>query len=120
MHQVLMNLCANAEHAMRLTGRVLEVYLAAMDVTADFPSVRSLPPPGPYMRLTVHNTGLSMAHDILEHIFEPFFTTKPVGEGTGLGLPVVQDIVANRGAITVASVSGQGATFDIYLPPTTH
>jgi CheY-like chemotaxis protein len=58
-----------------------------------------------------------MAPDTLEHIFEPFFTTKPVGEGTGLGLPVVQGIVANHGgAVTVASVPGQGTTFEVYLP----
>lgn len=62
-----------------------------------------------------------MAPDTLEHIFEPFFTTKPVGEGTGLGLSVVQGIVANHGgAMTVASVPGAGTTFEVYLPRFDH
>jgi len=121
MHQVLMNLCINAEYAMRLTGGVLEVELAPVEVTPDYPSIQSPLPPGPYVRLTVRDTGHGMAADVLEHIFEPFFTTKPVGEGTGLGLSVVQGIVANHGGdITVASAPGQGTTLEVYLPRFDH
>ena len=121
MHQVLMNLCTNAEYAMRLTGGVLEVQLAAVEVTADCPSVQPPLSPEPYVRLTVQDTGHGMAPDLLEHIFEPFFTTKPIGEGTGLGLSVLKGIVANHGgAITVASVPGQGTTFEVYLPRFDH
>jgi len=100
---------------------VLEVHLAAVEVTADFPSVQPPLSPGPYVRLTVQDTGHGMAPDLLEHIFEPFFTTKPIGEGTGLGLSVLKGIVANHGgAITVASVPGQGTTFEVYLPRFDH
>jgi PAS domain S-box-containing protein len=117
MHQVLMNLCTNAAYAMCETGGVLEVRLEAVEVTADFATAHPPLSPGPYARLTVQDTGHGMESDILEHIFEPFFTTKPVGEGTGLGLPVVHGIVANHGgAVTVTSVPRQGTTFHIYLP----
>jgi PAS domain S-box-containing protein len=117
MHQVLMNLGANAAHAMRETGGVLAVRLEAVEVTEDFATAQPSLVPGPYVRLTIQDTGHGMESAILERIFEPFFTTKPVGEGTGLGLPVVHGIVANHGgAMTVSSVPGKGTTFDIYLP----
>jgi PAS domain S-box-containing protein len=121
MHQVLMNLCTNAEYAMHLSGGVLEVQLAAVEVAGDYPNGQPPLAPGPYVRLTVQDTGPGMAPELLEHIFEPFFTTKPLGEGTGLGLSVVQGIVASHGgAITVASVLGQGTTFEVYLPGFDH
>jgi signal transduction histidine kinase/CheY-like chemotaxis protein len=117
MHQVLMNLCANAAHAMRDSGGVLEVRLERVEVTAAGPAPHAALAPGPYACLTVHDTGRGMESKTLERIFEPFFTTKAVGEGTGLGLAVVHGIVANHsGAITVHSAPGQGTTFTIYLP----
>ena len=117
MQQVLMNLCTNAAHAMRQTGGVLEVRLDAVAFAAEsalpHPELR----PGPYIRLTVRDTGHGMAPEVLERIFEPFFTTKDVGEGTGLGLAVVHGIITEHGgAITVESTPGQGTTFVIYLP----
>jgi signal transduction histidine kinase len=117
MHQVLMNLCSNAAYAMGEAGGVLEVRLEPVEVTADFATAHPPLSPGAYARLTVQDTGHGMESNMLERIFEPFFTTKPVGEGTGLGLPVVHGIIADHGgAITVTSVPRQGTTFDIYLP----
>jgi PAS domain S-box-containing protein len=117
IHQVLLNLCTNAAHAMRDTMGVLEVCLDACEITADMAAV-SLPlKPGPYLRLTVRDTGHGMPPEVVEHIFEPFFTTKDAGEGTGLGLAVAHGIVASHGgAITVASTPEQGTTFEVYLP----
>jgi signal transduction histidine kinase len=117
LHQVLLNLCSNAAYAMRATGGILEVGLEAVEVTADFAVAHPPLQPGPALRLTVLDTGHGMTPEILERIFEPFFTTKGVGEGTGLGLAVVHDIVADHaGTITVTSAPGQGTTFAIYLP----
>jgi PAS domain S-box-containing protein len=116
IHQVLMNLCGNAVHAMRGKGGVLSIgledYAAGSD--ADGPVL----PVGPcYLRLTVEDTGVGMEPQVLERIFEPFFTTKPAGEGTGLGLAVVHGIVkAHAGEITVRSQPGKGTAFAIYLP----
>jgi len=74
-------------------------------------------PKGAYVRLTVRDTGHGMSKDTLERAFMPFFTTKPVGEGTGLGLSVVQGIaIGLGGAITVESEEGKGTSFDVYLP----
>jgi PAS domain S-box-containing protein len=117
MHQVLMNLCTNARHAMRETGGVLEVRLEAVQVTADDAATHSELTPGPYLRLLVRDTGHGMTPEVMERIFEPFFTTKGVGEGTGMGLAVVHGIIASHsGAITVTSAPGQGTTFEVYLP----
>ena len=117
MQQVLMNLCTNAAHAMRQTGGVLDVRLDAVafavESTLPHPELR----PGPYIRLTIRDTGHGMAPEVLERIFEPFFTTKDVGEGTGLGLAVVHGIITEHGGtITVESTPGQGTTCVIYLP----
>jgi PAS domain S-box-containing protein len=117
IHQVIMNLCVNAAHAMNKTGR-LSVQLAGVAVTADLAQrlpelVRSVH----YLRLTVRDTGKGMDAETLARIFEPFFTTKANGEGSGLGLAVVHGIVkAHDGAISVESTPGQGSTFEVYLP----
>jgi PAS domain S-box-containing protein len=117
LHQVLLNLCTNAAHAMREAGGVLEIGLEACEVTAARAPYPAGLTPGPYLRLTVRDTGHGMTPDILERIFEPFFTTKGVGEGTGLGLAVVHGIItSHRGAITVTSTPGQGTTVVVYLP----
>jgi PAS domain S-box-containing protein len=117
VHQVIMNLCTNAGHAMRETGGMLEIALADTDLEdgdiAGFPDL----PPGPYLKLSVRDTGHGMDRETMERIFDPFFTTKRKTEGTGLGLSVIHGIVRNHGgAITVASEPGQGATFTVYLP----
>jgi PAS domain S-box-containing protein len=116
VHQVLLNLGTNAVHAMRETGGVLEMGLEAVDVDAAFAPSRELKP-GRHVRLTVSDSGYGMTPEVMERIFDPFFTTKPAGEGTGMGLAVIQGIVTNHGgAITVKSAPGRGATFEVYLP----
>jgi signal transduction histidine kinase/ActR/RegA family two-component response regulator len=117
IHQVLLNLCANAAHAMRDTGGVLEVGLHALEGDTALAAHSPAPHPGPYMRLTVRDSGHGMPPEILARIFEPFFTTKGSGQGTGMGLAVVHGIVTSHGGeITVESTPGQGTTFAIYFP----
>jgi signal transduction histidine kinase/CheY-like chemotaxis protein len=117
MQQVLINLCTNAAHAMREAGGVIEVRLEPIEIAADAPATSPDLKAGSYVRLTVQDTGHGMEPEILERILEPFFTTKSMGEGTGMGLAVVQSIIANHGgAITVESTPGQGSTFVVYLP----
>jgi CheY-like chemotaxis protein len=117
MHQVVINLCANASHAMRERGGVLRVALRDVEVDADLASKHPDLRPGPHARLTVADTGCGMDAATLARIFEPYFTTKPVGEGTGLGLATVHGIVrSHRGAILVESQVGRGSAFDVYLP----
>jgi len=117
MHQILMNLGANAGYAMRDTGGHLEVRLEAIDVDAALAATHPALRPGPYVRWTVCDTGPGIPPDVLARMYEPFFTTKAVGQGTGLGLSVVHGIVENHGgAILVESLLGQGSTFTIYLP----
>src|SRR5262249_46711257 len=114
IHQVLLNLCTNAAHAMRDKGGTLTVGLDTCECVADLPVGAPRLPLGPYVRLTVQDTGHGMTPAIVERIFEPFFTTKDVGEGTGLGLAVVHGIIVNHGgAIRVDSTPGHGTTFTV-------
>ncbi|MBI5381787.1 MAG: response regulator [Opitutae bacterium] len=112
IHQVLLNLCTNAAHAMSTTGGTLSVAVDSVDLPASADS-RS----GPHVRLRVIDTGTGMEPQVLERIFEPFFTTKPAGEGTGLGLAVVHGIVqAHDATIQAESKVGQGTTFTVLFP----
>ena len=116
IHQVLMNLCANAAHAMRETGGVLKVTLGDVELDAEETAHHPIDP-GSYQRLTVGDTGHGMDPATIERIFDPYFTTKTPGEGTGLGLAVVHGIVRSHGgAITVHSKLGKGSTFQVLLP----
>jgi PAS domain S-box-containing protein len=117
IHQVIMNLCVNAAHAMHRTG-VLSVDLTETVASPELcERVPELTAGCRYARLAVRDTGKGMDTATLERIFEPFFTTKPAGEGSGLGLSVVHGIVqAHDGAITVQSTPGAGTRFDVYLP----
>ncbi len=116
VHQVLMNLCTNAAHAMEQKGGVLEVSLSRMDMEGASAASAGIGS-GPYVRLRVSDTGHGMPQEILRRIFEPYFTTKEPGKGTGLGLAVVHGIVKSYGGgVTVWSEVGRGSVFDIYLP----
>jgi PAS domain S-box-containing protein len=116
LHQVAMNLCTNAIQAME-SGGVLRVDLQQVDVQQGRKLFRGSLNPGPYVRLTVGDTGTGIPAAILERIFDPFFTTKGVGRGTGLGLSLVHGIVTDLGGgIDVQSRPGEGTTFEIWLP----
>ena len=116
LHQVTMNLCANAVQAMR-EGGTLAVTLERAEIGAERVLSHSSLRPGAYARLTIEDTGSGMDEATLGRIFEPFFTTKEVGKGTGLGLALVYGIVTDSaGAIDVASAPGSGSRFSIYLP----
>ncbi len=116
IHQVIMNLCSNANHAMKEKGGTLTVILEKTKISHDDYLSREMGE-GDFMRLSVSDTGCGMGQDVLEKIFDPYFTTKSRDEGTGLGLSVVHGIVQeHHGIIQVKSELGQGSTFEIYLP----
>lgn len=117
LHQVIMNLCTNAYHAMNEKGGVLDVSLTDIDLDAEFTSKHLNTYPGPYLRLTVSDTGQGIEEEALDRIFEPYYTTKKKSGGTGMGLAVVHGIVkSHSGIITVYSKPGKGSTFNVFLP----
>lgn len=117
LHQVIMNLVANAAQAMPNGGR-LELRVDAFDPDPTWRAAHSGFPAGKLARITVTDTGVGMTPEVVERAFEPYFTTKPLGEGTGLGLSVVHGIVRElEGYIEVKSTVGQGTIFTIVLPP---
>ena len=117
LHQVLMNLCTNAWHAMQQTGGVLEVALEKINLTAPKQSGNQTIEEGSWLQLTVRDSGCGISDTDINRIFEPFFITKGQSEGTGMGLAVVHGIVASHnGAISVQSAPEEGSLFEIYLP----
>ncbi len=117
IHQILMNLCTNAYHAMQDRGGKLRIGLGQFTADAAFAEAHPELVEGKYALLTVSDTGSGIAPEIVGRIFDPFFTTKPLGKGTGLGLATVHGIVrAHGGTITVSSEPGRGTTFSVYLP----
>jgi PAS domain S-box-containing protein len=119
IHQIIMNLCTNAYHAMLETGGTLTVCLKEVGFTEKDrppePDIR----PGRYLEIEISDTGTGIEPAVLDKIFEPYFTTKGKGKGTGLGLAVVFGIVKEHGGhISVHSKPGQGTTFRVYLPLT--
>ncbi len=117
IHQILMNLCTNAYHAMRETGGVLSVSLVPEKLMNNEVISGVSLSPGPYLKLEVSDTGHGMEQKTIDRIFEPYFTTKAKGEGTGLGLSVVHGIIKSQeGHIIVNSEPGKGTTFRIYWP----
>ena len=117
IHQIIMNLCANAAQAMEDSGGTLSLVLEEEEIT-DLDTRRYLNlSAGRYYRLNVSDTGEGIAKEIQDRIFEPFFTTKSAGKGTGMGLATVHGIIKQHGgAITVFSEPAQGTTFQVYLP----
>ena len=117
VHQILMNLCTNACHAMEMAGGTLGITLGNCELARDdlqqYPGVT----PGRFVVLTVSDTGTGIAPEIQERIFDPYFTTKEVGKGTGMGLSIVHGIVTGYGGfITCEQNTGKGTVFSVYFP----
>jgi PAS domain S-box-containing protein len=118
IHQILMNLCTNAAHAMQGRKGELKVSLTTAEIDSrDTLIAHHGALPGEFLKLTVSDTGVGIAPALLNRIYDPFFTTKKPGEGTGMGLAVVYGIVKGYGGvITVESELGKGTAFHVYLP----
>lgn len=117
IHQVVMNLCTNAYHAMEKSGGTLTVSLNDTDMTEPNYLKNKMMPPGKYLELKISDTGCGMDAETMEKAFEPYFTTKKTGQGTGLGLPIVQAIVdEHEGFLDVSSIIGEGTEFSLYFP----
>ena len=117
IHQILMNLCTNAAHAMEQNGGILEISLKDVAINKDWPQRENNLQIGRYVEIKVSDTGHGMETHILEKIFDPYFTTKKQGEGTGIGLSLVHGIVETYGGkIFVESTLDKGTVCTIYLP----
>ncbi len=117
IHQVMINLCINAAHAMEDKEGILEVAVGNTEIDKDTASKDPALHPGFYVQLSVSDTGNGISPEIIDRVFDPFFTTKDEGEGTGLGLSVVHGIVkGHHGRISVKSKPGKGTIFKILFP----
>ncbi|QTA79446.1 Two component system response regulator/histidine kinase [Desulfonema limicola] len=118
IHQIIMNISTNAYHAMEEKGGTMEISLDNININIQSPSedIHNMIP-GPYVRLSISDTGCGMTRELTERIFDPYFTTKTQGKGTGLGLSIVHGIVkSHSGYISVKSEPGAGTIFYIYIP----
>ncbi len=116
LYEIILNLCTNAYQAMKDNGGILEIRLDSIHIDDKKASDLNITQ-GKYVRITVEDTGCGIDEEILDRVFDPFFTTKQVGEGTGLGLSVVQGIIArHKGSIQIESQSGIGTKVYVYLP----
>ncbi|MDZ8188920.1 MAG: response regulator [Nostoc sp. ChiSLP02] len=116
LHQLMMNLVVNARDAMPRGGQI-RICAENMFIDKQYARMNLDARVGPYIMITVADTGVGMPPEILDRIFEPFFTTKEIGKGTGLGLSTVRGIIQSHGGfITVASQVGKGTEFKVYLP----
>ncbi len=116
-HQVVMNLCTNAFHAMHDSGGTLRVELVDVDILPQETPLEDIDIPGSYIKLEVRDTGHGIDKEILEKIFEPYFTTKQINKGTGLGLAVVDGIIKkHNGFVKIFSEVGHGSSFQVFWP----
>lgn len=116
LHQVAMNLCTNAFHALRQTGGTIEAKVEKAVLNAEDARIMGLMP-GEYVRMVIEDDGPGIPPEIVDKIFDPFFSTKDKTEGTGLGLAVVHGIVRSHGGgLQVYPREGGGTVFEIYLP----
>ena len=117
IHQIIMNLCTNAYHAMQISGGKLGITLEEVFIDASQDPAGLPLESGQYLRLAISDTGSGINPAIIDRIFEPYFTTKDKTKGTGMGLAVVHGIVKGHGGeIEVESRVGEGACFTVYLP----
>jgi PAS domain S-box-containing protein len=117
LHQIILNLCTNAHHAIGDQGGSIHIEVQPAEIGVSEKKDLIDLEIGPYVRISVKDTGKGMAPDMIKRIFDPYFTTKEKGVGTGLGLAVVHGIVKKyNGAIQVESEPGKGSVFHVYLP----
>jgi DNA-binding response OmpR family regulator len=117
IHQVMLNLCTNAAHAMEPNGGVLTIRLEPVTLDGDTATDSDCLASGRYARLVVADTGHGIETDIIDRIFDPYFTTKETGKGTGMGLSVVHGIIKSSGGVIRAfSHPGRYTEFHLYLP----
>jgi len=115
IHLIVANLCTNAAYAMNKSGGIVEVGLLPVVLDGTAPDLDAHA--GPYVKLSVKDSGHGMSPQVMARIFDPYFTTKAKGQATGLGLSVVHGIVKSHGGtILCTSLQGKGTTFDIYFP----
>ncbi|MBI5800610.1 MAG: PAS domain S-box protein [Verrucomicrobia bacterium] len=116
LHQIIMNVCLNAAHAIGSRPGRLSVAVAVVELDESFTDGQPPLLPGRHVRLTVADNGCGMDAELRQRVFDPFFTTKPTGQGTGLGLAMVHGIVQmHQGAVTVTSEPGAGASFEFFF-----
>jgi PAS domain S-box-containing protein len=119
IHQIVMNLCTNAFHAMEHTGGTLSIILENRELSPQDVLPYNGAKPGQFVVLSIGDTGPGIASDIRDRIFDPYFTTKEVGKGTGMGLAIVHGIATSLGGfVTCESTLGQGTVFRAFLPAT--
>jgi signal transduction histidine kinase/ActR/RegA family two-component response regulator len=117
IHQVIMNLCTNAYHALQDNSGKIEVCLKEANLSYEQSSERIGMKVGRHLELIVKDNGHGMTHQVMERIFDPYYTTKELGKGTGLGLSVIHGIIKNHGGdISVSSQPDAGSMFSVYLP----
>jgi len=117
IHQILMNLCTNAYQAMEEHGGMLTISLKMKDLTEKDLETEPRLQPGPFVHLSIKDTGEGIAPEIRDRIFDPYFTTKEIGKGSGMGLAILHGIVKSyNGFVTCRSTLGEGSVFDVFLP----